>query len=281
MASKEVTKALSIDSLVLDAGTQSRAGISEHVVDDYAEVLAGSKKWPFPPIHVFHDGSRYLVSSGFHRTLAARRHGRASIPCVIFQGTAWDAFLHGIEANRKNPERPNQADKRYMVERLLDSGEKLTQSEIADIVGVTRKTVSRIVAERKAKTDRPDGTLSHKRTNRSTTPDDDDPFDVDGSATLEDDEGGTDSQGEDGRTEADGTDSQERPPGSRGKGKGKPGGAGQRTPAEEFKIQKAKTIKTAEALMRAIGDLNDLRKSPEHKPAYDGCVALIKRVKNW
>ena len=56
--------------------------------------------------------------------------------------------------------------------------------------------------------------------------DPDDPFD--GEDDPFEDGGGTDSDGEDGRTDSDGQDEQERPPGSRGKGKGKdaPGGKG-------------------------------------------------------
>lgn len=61
-------------------------------------------------------------------------------------------------------------------------------------------------------------------------------------------------EGEDGRTDSDDQDDQERPPGSRGNGKGTdaPGGSS-RTPAEEFGIQKSKTIKTAEALPAGKG----------------------------
>ena len=65
-------------------------------------------------------------------------------------------------------------------------------------------------------------------------------------------------------------------------GKDKPGGSSkERTPAEEFRIQKSKTVKTAEALMRAFDDLNRLRKSQDHTQAIYGCKALLTIARNW
>ncbi len=63
-------------------------------------------------------------------------------------------------------------------------------------------------------------------------------------------------------------------------GKDKSGGS-ERTPAEEFKIQRSKTIKTAEALVRAFDDLNRLRKSSVHERTLTECQNLIVRAGNW
>jgi hypothetical protein len=254
-------KVISVDELVLDAGTQSRAAIDEETVEDYAEVLAQTKgtKWPFPEIDVFHDGSRYLVSSGFHRTLAARRHGRASIPCLVYKGTAWDAFLSGIHANSKNPLRPNREDRKFMVERLIQSGE-FVQTDICAIVGVSIRTVQRISAEMRTP-DPPNGGL-------------DDPFDVE-------DPFGLSGSGEEDGTDSGGQEDQELPPpDANGNGTETSGGPS-RTPAEEFKIQKAKTVKTAEALMRAFADLHALKKSPWTEERIDLVKDLIGFAQNW
>jgi len=252
---KPAKKTLSVDLLVLDAGTQSRVKICEETVDRYVATLeeaheAGKQNWPFPPIVVFHDGNSYLVSSGFHRTLAARRHGRASIPCEVHQGTAWDALLYGMGANKTHGLPPTRADNRNAVEILLDAPKRISQIEIARIVGVDTRTVRRIIAERKAK--------------------DDPPFDEpEVEAGIGEDETGTDSGTEDhapppGRTDAPGGSSQP-----------------QRTRAEEIKIIQLKTVKTAEALVRAFDDLNEAIPSPSHEDTIADCQALVRRAKNW
>lgn len=143
-------KALSIDLLRIDGDTQSRVAINEDVVDDYAEIICESSgEWPFPPLDVFHDGSEYYVADGFHRFLAANRAGRASLQCNVRRGTARDARIFGMTANDRHGLRMSRADKRACVEWLLDSGGKLSHSEIARCAGVTARTVRAIVADRK------------------------------------------------------------------------------------------------------------------------------------
>lgn len=273
---KLITKALSVDVLVLDGGTQSRVAISEITVEEYTEILASSdKRWPFPALDVFYDGDRYFVADGFHRALAARRYKRASVPCIIHQGTAWDALLYGMGSNQEHGLRPTQADKRHSVELLLDSGKKLKQKEISDIVGVDARTVQRIVAERRDSEQTPENQTMSGSSGKSGKSDD--PFDdeVDPFGIFEGEE-------ED-RTESEGQDAhqQERAPRPPRNGKDAPGGPSKRTPAEEFKVQRSKSVKTAEALMRAFDDLNDLRKSRDHERTITDCQALIIRAQNW
>ena len=141
-------KNLSVDVLITDGGTQSRVSISEETVADYTEVIeSNGSAWPFPPIVVYHDGNQYFVADGFHRVLAARRAKRGNIPCEVRKGTAQDALRFGMTANDTHGLRMSQADKRNCVELLLDGDEKLTRQEIADIAGVTKRTVQRIVCE--------------------------------------------------------------------------------------------------------------------------------------
>ena len=249
---KPYKKVLPIEDIVLDAGTQSRVAISEVTVEDYAEILADSNgKFPFPELAVFHDGNRYLLASGFHRALASLRAGRKDVPCWIHQGTAWDALLFGMVANQKNPLRPTREDKHHAVEMLLDSKKKLTQTQIAGLAGVSHRTVKRIVAERK-------GSMAPSG----------DPFDVDQEVSR------TDSGGQEAQMK-------ERPPGSRGDGKETPEGASTPPKQDEFKIQKAKTVKTAEALARAFCDLNRLKKSKQHEAVIASCTELIVKAKGW
>jgi len=46
-------------------------------------------------------------------------------------------------------------------------------------------------------------------------------------------------------------------------------------------IQRSKTVKTAEALMRAFDDLNQLKPKAEHKPAIAACKGLLILAKGW
>lgn len=141
---------LSLDLLRIDGGTQARLAICQDTVDTYAEVIENEGgEWPFGEIDVFHDGSDYFVADGFHRTLAAIRKKRASVPCRIHQGTAKDARIFGMTANDTHGLRMSQADKRACVEWLLDNGGKMTQEEIASKAGVSRRFVQKVVAERK------------------------------------------------------------------------------------------------------------------------------------
>ena len=268
-------KTLSVDLLVLDAGTQSRAAISEETIEDYAEVLetTPTNRWPFPPLDVFHDGSQYFVADGFHRDLAAIRYGRASVPCLVHQGTAWDALLFGMLANEEHGLRTSQADKRHRVITLLDSGKKLTQQQIAEIIGISRSTVQRIVADRKP--EKASVTLLQPSLPEHPS----DPFDaVDPfGAEGEGDASGTETAGQEAHAE-------ELPPRTPRIGMEEPGGNSNgkvRTPAEEFTLQKSKTVKTAEALSRAISDLNRLKKNADVITLLAECKSIIGQVKNW
>lgn len=147
--SKTKIEILPIDLIRIDGQTQARIKINEDAVDDYAEVIkdAGGD-WPFDPIDVFFDGSNYFVADGFHRTLAAIRMKRASIPCRVHQGTAKDAKIFGMTANDTHGIRMTREDKRACVEWLLDHGGSMTQDEIATKAGVTSRTVRNVVADR-------------------------------------------------------------------------------------------------------------------------------------
>jgi hypothetical protein len=142
------TKSLSVDLLRLDANTQNRLKINEEAVEDYAELIGGSDRWPLGPLDVFHDGNEYYVADGFHRTLAAVKAKRSSVPCNVHNGTAKDARIFGMTANDRHGLRMSRADKRSCVEWLLDN-EKLNQAEIAEKSGVSLRSVKYIVADRK------------------------------------------------------------------------------------------------------------------------------------
>lgn len=144
-------KVLSIDEIRLDGDTQCRVSINEETVEDYTEkIQEANGEWPFDPIDVFHDGTDHFAADGFHRTLAAIRAKRASIPCTVHRGTAKDARIFGMTANDHHGLRMNRADKRSCVEWLLDNEKSLPQKEIAAKAGVSKRLVQTIVAERRS-----------------------------------------------------------------------------------------------------------------------------------
>ena len=79
-----VRETLSLDSLVLDAGTQVRAAINSKVVDDYVADLEQGDR--FPPVVVFRGEGRDLLSDGFHRVHAYRKAGRSEIDADVRPG---------------------------------------------------------------------------------------------------------------------------------------------------------------------------------------------------
>jgi len=317
---ENVPKSLSIDLLRIDAGTQNRVSINEDVVEDYAELIAQSNgKWPFAPLDVFHDGSDYYVGDGFHRTLGAKRANRSSIPCEIHKGTARDARIFGMTANDRHGLRMSRADKRACVEWLLDNEPQMTQEEIGRKAGVSKRLVQFIAAERRSKKAQiapfggsrqgstsakgKPGSVANQNAPPSQTP-------ASSAPTGE----AADSSGEDERTDSPGTKPQEHDPRPPRNGKAGPGVsqdygkcpncASTKWTSDEFGVscakchhphgepvgntdeeristQRQKTVKTAEALMRAFDDLNALLAKPEHVEAIASCKFLLKTARAW
>lgn len=50
---------------------------------------------------------------------------------------------------------------------------------------------------------------------------------------------------------------------------------------DRVKTQRSKTVKTAEALMRAFDDLHDMRPNGKHDQAIAGCKTLLSIAKGW
>ena len=160
---------LSVDLLVINGDTQSRVDVNSETVDEYAELISASKgKWPFGPLTVYHSGSVYYVADGFHRTLAAVKAGRASIPCDVKKGTARDARFFGMKANDEHGLRMSRDDRRKNVIWMLENYPEMTQANIAENAGVGVRTVERIVAERKSPENPPMAGFASKTLGKSS-----------------------------------------------------------------------------------------------------------------
>jgi hypothetical protein len=137
---------------------------------------------------------------------------------------------------------------------------KIRESHTREVADLPPEEAAKIIVETVKKTDgKP--TASAVRETRS---DMEDPF-------------GEDSISPEGQ---DAQDSSPRPPRN---GKDKSGGSSkQRTPAEEFAIQRSKCCKTVEAAMREVDALNRLKKRPEwHDTAIDECKSVLIKAREW
>jgi len=287
---------LSIDLLVLDGGTQNRLAINEDTVEDYAELIRQSDgEWPFPPCDVFHDGNQYLVAEGFHRTLGAERAKRSSVPCVVHKGTATDARIFGMTANDRHGLRLTRADKRACVEWLLDNGGKMPQKEVAEKAGVSRRLVQTIIAERNPASVAGKVTPPKRDGEAQSAPDtpirgEPDPFLDDG---MEPEEEEPTSRPPRNGTEAPAAD-YGKCPNCAGTSwdededgvscskchhpHGEPAGD---VDKDRLTVQRSKTVKTAEALMRAFDDLQTMKAKECHGDTIETCKGLVKTAKGW
>ena len=239
-------KNLQIEELALDSATQARADICAHTVEDYRRQIGDNGgEWPFDePLDVFTDGKTYYLADGFHRTLAAASEGVAVVPCRIHNGGAQDARVFGMTANDGHGLRPNRADRRLSVKWLLDHRPEMTQEEIAAKAGCSRRLVQLIVSERR-----------EFQAQRRKEPD--------GRGVTEDS-----------WTEPD-QDSGPRPPRNGMEESGAP------FEADPFLMQRTRTVKTVEALIRAFDDLNGFRRALVHQDALDLCGVLLQTAKEW
>ena len=136
---------VSVDAITVDAGTQIRVAINEQVVSDYAEQMTDGVE--FPAIVLFHDGVRYYLADGFHRTLAAKRNKFRDIEADVDTGTRADALWFALGANKENGQRLTDADKRHAVLMAVTAfmNDK-SQHEIARQIGCSQGFVSQVIS---------------------------------------------------------------------------------------------------------------------------------------
>src|SRR4051812_6854588 len=67
----EVTN-LPLSDIKADKACQSRDAINLAIIDEYTEVMKEKGDDRFPAVVVFHDGTDYWLSEGFHRHAAAK-----------------------------------------------------------------------------------------------------------------------------------------------------------------------------------------------------------------
>ena len=116
-----MSRVVQLSQVAIDGGTQPRCEIDESLVTEYAEAMRDGAQ--FPPIVVFHDGVKFWLADGFHRTHAARKAGLEVLDADVRDGTRRDAILFSVGANAAHGSRRTNADKRKAVMTLLEDEE--------------------------------------------------------------------------------------------------------------------------------------------------------------
>lgn len=281
-------KTLCLELIRTDGGTQMRAEIDRDTLLEYRDVWKASPD-SFPPLVVFHDGGKdapYWLADGFHRFYGAREAGRASVPVDVRSGTQRDAILYAVGANQANGMRRSNADKRNAVTTLLNDSEWVSWSDnkLADQAGVSVQTVCSIRKELSnldsspaaAQADKPrTGKDGKKRKppkpKRKVRSQSDEPRN---GAPDKPDYGKCPScAGTKWKSDESGVSCAKcnHP-------HGEPVGD---VDGDRVSVQRSKTVKTVEALMRAFDDLNLLLPKPAHGPAIASCKSLLSTAKGW
>ena len=126
----------------IDGGTQSRKELNQDKVQEYADLMRDGIE--FPPITVFHDGSDYWLSAGFHRYFAHKEIGNVAIDCEVIEGTVRQAKWHSWGSNEHGMPHTAEEKKAIAIEILSDSEySKYSNIQIAKHIGVHSATLGR------------------------------------------------------------------------------------------------------------------------------------------
>jgi hypothetical protein len=141
-------KNLPLAAIRLDGGTQPRVRIDEEIVREYAERMKAGDR--FPPVQVCFDGTDHWLSDGFHRVKAAVEAGQTTIQAEVWEGTRDDAFWMSLAANKDHGLRRSNEDKARAVKAALAAKPRLSDSAIAEHVGVSHTMVAKYRLELRA-----------------------------------------------------------------------------------------------------------------------------------
>lgn len=146
---------IELDKIKIDGGTQHRK-VDDKVRDEYAELIREGVD--FPPVEVVYDGKHYWLWDGFHRYNA---HIAAEADCImahITEGKKRDAIWLSFGANKDHGVRRKAKDVRGIIAKIMDDPEwnKMNDSQISDLVGITERHVRRIRSELEENVRKPD-----------------------------------------------------------------------------------------------------------------------------
>jgi protein gp37 len=133
---------LQLERITLDQDIQPREEIDHDVVSEYADDYKAGVA--FPPVSVFHDGTTYWLSDGYHRYYGAREAGISAIEALVTKGGKREAMLQSVGCNATHGVRRTNDDKRRAVLRLLKDKEwaRWSDREIAKRCAVSNHFVA-------------------------------------------------------------------------------------------------------------------------------------------
>lgn len=143
-------KTIAIADIDRDQQTQPREFVNGATVYEYAEDMRNGDE--FPPVVVFHDGTKYYLADGFHRVEAYILQSHALIEAEVREGSLRDAIMYSCSANATHGLRRTRQDARRAITRLLKDEEwgKWNASEIARWCSVSPATVTSVRTELEA-----------------------------------------------------------------------------------------------------------------------------------
>ena len=136
-------KQIPISEIIADKEIMARDQIdSEYVVNLTEDIKRGDK---LPPVDLFFDEKKYYLADGFHRYEVVKRTDQGTIKANIRNGNKRDAMLFSCGVNSTHGLRRTNADKRKVVERLLNDPEwkEWSDSKIAKCCAVSQPFVSK------------------------------------------------------------------------------------------------------------------------------------------
>jgi len=145
-----IFKMIEISSLEIDEKVRSRVDYDpSHLKMIYKSYKRG-KDSP-PPVVIFYDGSRHILSDGFYRVYALQKNGVNVIEADIRDGNWKDAVSYSCTANNtKNfsnlAKRTNKCKAKAVINWLLyvDPERKVASNVLAELLGISAPTVTKI-----------------------------------------------------------------------------------------------------------------------------------------
>ncbi|MFM0079741.1 hypothetical protein P0D72_12775 [Paraburkholderia sediminicola] len=140
-------KFLKFSELRRDPLLQSRVAMDPELIADYRDAILRGER--LPRVSVVFEGVYFFLTDGWHRCAALEAAGKCEVEADVVSGTYRDAQLASFAANHKNGARRTHADKRLVVQKVLDDPEWAVKSEswIADVCKVSRTLVRSMIEE--------------------------------------------------------------------------------------------------------------------------------------
>jgi hypothetical protein len=138
------TQNIPISKLRIDGDTQTRSGVDQEAIADYAAAMVSGTR--FPPGRAVFDGENYWLFDGFHRYFAHQDADLLSMECEIVNGTKDDAQLLAFGVNDNHGLRLTREDKWFKVKKMLSHAVwgKWSNREVALRCNVTHPFVAKV-----------------------------------------------------------------------------------------------------------------------------------------